>query len=112
MGRHDQENPHVDDSPIARKILRSRIPGDRSFEVLEAPDLNSTDLTMPVPVQGDGAAGTPGRRRHLLPAPDPQRGTVFHFGKQDVRGYLFLVASHDSVSWLRQALQAFMSQYE
>jgi two-component system chemotaxis response regulator CheY len=52
----------IDDSPIARKILRSCIPGDRSFEVLEAgdgaagvqrfreatPDLTFTDLTMPV----------------------------------------------------------------
>jgi len=37
--------------------------------------------------------------------------TVFHFGKQDVQGYLFLVASHDSIGWLRRALQAFMSQY-
>ncbi len=37
--------------------------------------------------------------------------TVFHFGKQDVHGHLFLVASHDSIGWLRKALQAFMSQY-
>jgi len=37
--------------------------------------------------------------------------TVFHFGNQDVRGYLFLVASHESVVWLRQALQVFMSRY-
>jgi chemotaxis protein CheC len=38
--------------------------------------------------------------------------TVLHFGKKDVQGYLFLVASHDSLGWLRQALDAFMSQYE
>jgi len=52
----------IDDSPIARKILRSCIPGDRSFEISEAadgkegvqrfqetvPDLTFTDLTMPV----------------------------------------------------------------
>ena len=52
----------IDDSPIARKILRSCLPGDRSFEILEAgdgkagvqqfrdeaPDLTFTDLTMPV----------------------------------------------------------------
>jgi two-component system chemotaxis response regulator CheY len=52
----------IDDSPIARKILRSCIPADRSFEILEAgdgkagvqrfeeatPDLTFTDLTMPV----------------------------------------------------------------
>lgn len=38
--------------------------------------------------------------------------TIFHFGKQDVQGYLFLIASHDSIGWLRQALNAFMSQYE
>jgi chemotaxis protein CheC len=37
--------------------------------------------------------------------------TVFHFGSQDVQGHLFLVASHDSVGWLRQALQTFMSRY-
>jgi len=37
--------------------------------------------------------------------------TVFHFGSQDVQGYLFLVASHESVGWLRQALRAFMSRY-
>jgi len=52
----------IDDSPIARKILRSCIPGDRAFEYFEAgdgqsglqrfqevrPDLTFTDLTMPV----------------------------------------------------------------
>ncbi len=52
----------IDDSPIARKILRSCIPGDRSYELFEAgdgkaglqqfrevtPDLTFTDLTMPV----------------------------------------------------------------
>jgi two-component system chemotaxis response regulator CheY len=52
----------IDDSPIARKILRSCLPGGRSFEILEAgdgkagvqrfqesvPDLTFTDLTMPV----------------------------------------------------------------
>jgi len=52
----------IDDSPIARKILRSCIPGDRSYEYSEAadgqsgiqrfgetdPDLTFTDLTMPV----------------------------------------------------------------
>jgi two-component system chemotaxis response regulator CheY len=52
----------VDDSPVARKILKSCLPSDRSFEILEAgdgqeglemferehPDLTFTDLTMPV----------------------------------------------------------------
>ena len=38
--------------------------------------------------------------------------TIFHFGKQDVQGYLFLIASHDSIGWLRRALRVFMSQYE
>lgn len=51
----------VDDSPVARKILRSCFPADRSFEISEAgdgsagvakfeevrPDLVFTDLTMP-----------------------------------------------------------------
>jgi len=52
----------IDDSAIARKILRSCLPGGRSFEILEAgdgkagvqrfeetaPELTFTDLTMPV----------------------------------------------------------------
>ena len=52
----------IDDSPIARKILLSCLPTDRSLEVTEAPDgaqglkkfieinpdLTITDLTMPV----------------------------------------------------------------
>lgn len=52
----------IDDSPIARKILRSCLPGDRAIEIVEAPDgatgvqrfleaapdLTFTDLTMPV----------------------------------------------------------------
>ncbi|MBP2673204.1 MAG: hypothetical protein H6Q84_44 [Deltaproteobacteria bacterium] len=38
--------------------------------------------------------------------------TIFHFGQQDVRGYLFLIASHESIGWLKHALRSFMSQYE
>ncbi|MEW6720943.1 MAG: response regulator [Thermodesulfobacteriota bacterium] len=52
----------VDDSPVAIKILRSCLPADRSFEIVEArdgksgvekfvaerPDLTFTDITMPV----------------------------------------------------------------
>ena len=38
--------------------------------------------------------------------------TVFRFGNQDVRGYLFLIINHDSIRWLRRALKAFISQYE
>jgi len=37
--------------------------------------------------------------------------TVFHFGEQDVKGYLFLIVSHESVGFLKQALNAFMEQY-
>lgn len=37
--------------------------------------------------------------------------TLFHFGNQDVQGHLFLVASQESVEWLRKALQTFMSRY-
>lgn len=37
--------------------------------------------------------------------------TVFHFGNQDVQGHLFLVVSHESIGWLRRALEAFMSRY-
>jgi len=52
----------IDDSPVARKILQSSLPSNRSFEIVEAqdgeigvkrfieatPDLTITDLTMPV----------------------------------------------------------------
>ena len=52
----------VDDSPVARKMLRRVIPGDRGYEILEAvngqdgfekfqqfrPDITLMDLTMPV----------------------------------------------------------------
>ncbi|MEW6718986.1 MAG: chemotaxis protein CheC [Thermodesulfobacteriota bacterium] len=37
--------------------------------------------------------------------------TAFHFGNRDVQGHLFLVARHESVTWLRRALQGFMSRY-
>jgi chemotaxis protein CheC len=38
--------------------------------------------------------------------------TIFHFGQQDVQGHLFLIANHESISWLQRALRTFMSQYE
>ncbi|MEW6720944.1 MAG: chemotaxis protein CheC [Thermodesulfobacteriota bacterium] len=37
--------------------------------------------------------------------------TVFHFGKQDVRGYMFLIVSQESVGFLKQALKNFMERY-
>lgn len=37
--------------------------------------------------------------------------TVFHFGKQDVQGYMFLVVSQECIEFLKQALGAFMEQY-
>jgi len=38
--------------------------------------------------------------------------TLFCFNERDVNGFLFLVTSHDSIIWLKQALAAFMEQYE
>jgi len=38
--------------------------------------------------------------------------TVFCFNERDVNGLLFLVTSQESISWLQQALVAFMEQYE
>ncbi|MFH2043765.1 MAG: chemotaxis protein CheC [Pseudomonadota bacterium] len=38
--------------------------------------------------------------------------TIFHFSSNSATGCLFLVTSHESVSWLKQALQTFLSQYE
>lgn len=38
--------------------------------------------------------------------------TVFHFSGRHVSGYLFLVTSHDSINWLKQALHNFMRQFE
>jgi chemotaxis protein CheC len=38
--------------------------------------------------------------------------TVFCFNERDVNGLLFLVTSQESIVWLKQALAAFMEQYE
>jgi len=38
--------------------------------------------------------------------------TVFHFGEQDLKGCLLLIVSHESITWLRQALQNFLGQYK
>jgi len=38
--------------------------------------------------------------------------TVFSFEERNVNGFLFLVTSHDSIQWLKKALEAFMEQYE
>lgn len=38
--------------------------------------------------------------------------TVFSFDKGDVNGFLFLIISHESIQWLREALQKFIEQYE
>ena len=38
--------------------------------------------------------------------------TVFCFNERDVNGLLFLVTSQESIVWLKQALSAFMEQYE
>ncbi len=38
--------------------------------------------------------------------------TIFQFSERHVSGYLFLIASHGSVGWLKQALHNFMRQFE
>ncbi len=38
--------------------------------------------------------------------------TVFRFEERDVRGFLFLVTTHDSIVWLKKALAAFIEHYE
>jgi chemotaxis protein CheC len=38
--------------------------------------------------------------------------TLFCFNEKDVNGLLFLVTSQESIGWLKQALCAFMEQYE
>lgn len=38
--------------------------------------------------------------------------TIFHFSSNSATGCLFLVTSHESVSWLKEALRTFLSQYE
>ncbi len=38
--------------------------------------------------------------------------TVFSFQERNVNGFLFLVTSHESVQWLREALAGFMEKYE
>ncbi|MBN1382149.1 MAG: chemotaxis protein CheC [Deltaproteobacteria bacterium] len=37
---------------------------------------------------------------------------VFHFENKNVEGYLFLVTSHESIDWLKQATRNFLQQYE
>jgi chemotaxis protein CheC len=37
---------------------------------------------------------------------------VFHFQNQDVEGYLFLITSHESLAWLKEATHNFLKQYE
>jgi chemotaxis protein CheC len=38
--------------------------------------------------------------------------TDFSFDERDVTGFLFLVTSNDSFTWLREALKLFIEQYE
>lgn len=38
--------------------------------------------------------------------------TDFRFDEGDVSGFLFLVTSHDSVTWMKEALRLFIEQYE
>lgn len=38
--------------------------------------------------------------------------TLFCFNERNVEGFLFLVTSHDSIVWLKKALNSFMEQYE
>lgn len=48
---------------------------------------------------------------------DPQStaillNTIFRFEKEDVSGFLFLITSDESISWLKKALDDFVGQYE
>ncbi|MBI4681947.1 MAG: chemotaxis protein CheC [Nitrospirae bacterium] len=38
--------------------------------------------------------------------------TDFRFDEGDVSGFLFLITSHDSVTWMKEALRLFIEQYE
>lgn len=38
--------------------------------------------------------------------------TDFSFDKGDVSGFLFLITSHDSIAWMKEALRLFIEQYE
>lgn len=38
--------------------------------------------------------------------------TVFRFDERDVSGFLFLVATHDSVLWIKKSLAEFIEKYE
>ena len=38
--------------------------------------------------------------------------TLFCFNERDVNGLLFLVTSQESIAWLKQALSAFLEQYD
>lgn len=37
--------------------------------------------------------------------------SAFHFGQADVRSYLFIACSRESIQWLKPALHRFMAQY-
>jgi chemotaxis protein CheC len=37
--------------------------------------------------------------------------TVFHFENREVNGYLFLVNSYESISWLKKAIDEFIASY-
>jgi chemotaxis protein CheC len=37
---------------------------------------------------------------------------IFHFNVQDVRGYLFIITNNESINWLKEAIRAFLKQYE
>ncbi|NOZ70258.1 MAG: chemotaxis protein CheC [Deferribacteres bacterium] len=38
--------------------------------------------------------------------------TVFSFDKGSISGFVFLVTSHESIQWLKEALRKFIEQYE
>jgi len=37
--------------------------------------------------------------------------TVFHLEDKDISGFLFLIANHDSMKWLKTALNIFMEKF-
>ncbi|MDD3294587.1 MAG: chemotaxis protein CheC, partial [Geobacteraceae bacterium] len=38
--------------------------------------------------------------------------TLFRFDERNVNGFLFLVTTHESVAWIKQALAEFLERYE
>ncbi|MBW1899061.1 MAG: chemotaxis protein CheC [Deltaproteobacteria bacterium] len=54
---------------------------------------------------------------HLIEHFDPQQSaivmkTIFTFKEKDISGFLLILTNHESIGWLRKALNDFMDSYE